>query len=215
MHVCRTPLVSSWSNGAQCWRPSPRLRILRRIPIRPLTLALPIPIPTPTPTRTATVAVVRRLRHVALSGILPVVGATTVDHHPPRPVLDGTSRVADAMTAVHHLRPAHGGLTAAGMTDVVTMVETVANLHHVFVEAVSRIRGHLLVGAMTARASVRHRDGRVRATATAIMIAIMTAEETTHGTGTGTADVDSKALSSTGCLPDICPIVLMSYVCVH
>ena len=184
-------LVLSWSNVVQCWRPNHRPPTVPRI--RPLISLLLAPIPTPTLTRrmalatvtaTATVAVVRRLHHAALSGIPPVVGATTAGHHLPHRVPVGTSRVANAMTVARHHHLAPGGMTTERTTGVATMAEIVT--------AVSRIRGRHLVGATTARVSVRHRHGR--ACGTAIENAITTEEETTHGTDTGIAGVDGKAL---------------------
>lgn len=196
-YLYRMHPVLSWSNAVQCWRPNHPPPTVPRMPTRLLT-PLPIPTPTPTPTRrkaivTATAAVVLRLRRVALSGILPVVDVTTAGHPLHRPVLVGTSRVADAMTVAHHHHHlAPGGMTIEGTTAVAVMAETVANPLHGIVGAVSRIRGRPLVGATTARVSVRRRDGRL--CETAIETAIMTAKETTHGTDTGIAGVDGKAL---------------------
>ena len=171
----------------QCWRPNRRPPTVPQI--RPLTSPLPMRIPTLTPTRrtslaTVTAAAILRLHRVALIGILPVVVARIAGHHLPRPVLVGTSRVASAMTAAHHRHLAPGGMTTEWTTGVAIMAESVG--------VVSRIRGPPLVGATTARVSVRRRHGRACWTATAT--AITTAEETTHGTDTGIAGVDGNAL---------------------
>lgn len=184
MRLYRMRLVLSWSNAVQCWRPNHRPPTVPRI--RPLIPPLPAPIPILTLTRrmvlaTVTVAVVLRLCHAALSGIPPVVGATTAGHHLRRRVPVGTIRVASAMTAARHHHLVPGGMTTERTIGVVAvMAETVG--------AVSRIRGRPLVGAMTARVSVRRPHGRACGTA------ITTAEETTHGTDTGIVGVNGKAL---------------------
>jgi hypothetical protein len=187
IQLYRMRLVLSWSNDVQCWRPNRRPPTVPRILIRPLTSPLPVLIPTLTRRRalaTANVAVVRHLHRAALRGIPLDVGAMTADHPHRHPVLVRTSRVVDAMIAAHHHHLAPGGMTTEGTTDVGVMAETVG--------AVFLIRGRPLVGATTARVSVRRRHGR--ACGTVIETAIMTAEETTHGTDTRIDGVDGKVL---------------------
>jgi hypothetical protein len=182
MHLYRMRLALLWSNAVRCWRPNHRPPTVPRTLIRPLTLPIPIPIRTRLMALvTANVAVVlHRLLRVALSGILPVVAATTAGHHLRRPV-----PVADAMTVAHHHHLAPGGTTIERTTCVAVMAEIVG--------VVSRIRGRPLVGAMTARVSVRRRRHRGRVCETAIETAITNAEETTRETNTGIAGVDGKA----------------------
>ncbi|KAH9063736.1 hypothetical protein EDB83DRAFT_2519892 [Lactarius deliciosus] len=77
---------------------------------------------------------------------LPVVGATTAAHHLRRPVLVGTSRVADATTVAHHHHLAPGGMMIEGTTRVVVMDGTVGNRLRGIVGAGFRIQGRPLVG---------------------------------------------------------------------
>ncbi|KAH9038970.1 hypothetical protein EDB85DRAFT_1931444, partial [Lactarius pseudohatsudake] len=123
------------------------------------------------------------------SGILSIVGATTAAHHLRLSVLVGTSGVADAMTVAHRHHLAPGGMTIEGTTRVVVMDGTVANPLRGVVGAVFRIQGPL-VGATTARVSVRRRRHRGRVGETVIETVITTAEDMTRGTDTGIAGAE-------------------------
>ncbi|KAH8991148.1 hypothetical protein EDB86DRAFT_2831003 [Lactarius hatsudake] len=231
LHKCRTwcfhrryarasqKCASSYHGATPC-NVGGRIIVFRHflgLPTRPLTP--PLPILTLTPTRqmvlaTVTAAAVLRLLRVALSRILPVVGATTAAHHLRCPVFVGTSCVADAMTVAHHHHLAPGGMTIEGTTRVVVMDGTVANRLRGIVGAVFRTQGRPLVGATTARVSVRRHHHRGRAGETVIETGITTAEEMTRGTDTEIAGAEMLTGGLSTCFVlNICPILRYVFMC--